>query len=308
MTARIIYSCAALVIALATPALAQESILHYRAAAVAGAEQAGIQVVALDPVSMGDVVTGAPYSAEAITEVTQTLTDGNRIERRTAATIARSSDGRIRREQSGFAVGALVTDTAQPIVTITDPKNGVHLTLNYDQKIAFRMKPGAPMISGATAEAGVAFGVGPFVSRTDSGAPGRRPTFSRAQRGMPPPPPPPGPFDGPAVGFESVAAAPMSGNAEFKSESLEPRTIEGLRAEGIRTTLTIPAGVVGNALPIEVVNERWYSPALQVVLMTHRSDPRFGETVYRLVNIVQSEPAAELFKVPSDFRIEELKP
>jgi hypothetical protein len=308
MTARIIYSCAALVIAFARPALAQD-ILQYRADVVAGAEQAGIQVVALDPVSMGDVVAGAPYSAEAITEVTQSLTDGNRIERRTSATIARSSDGRIRREQSGFAVGALVTDAAQPIVTITDPKNGVHITLNYDQKIAFRMKPSLTMTAGVPAEAGAAFGVAGFGSRTDGGAPGR-PAFRRTQRGMPPPPPPPAPgiFDGPAIAFDAVGAGPMSGNADFKSEQLEPRTIEGLRAEGTRTTLTIPAGVVGNAMPIEVVNERWFSPALQVLLMTRRSDPRFGETVYRLVNIVQSEPAAELFRVPSDFRIEDLKP
>jgi hypothetical protein len=71
--------------------------------------------------------------------------------------------------------------------------------------------------------------------------------------------------------------------------------------------MTIPAGSMGNALAIEVVNERWYSPQLKVVLMTRRYDPRFGETVYRLTNIVRSEPSPELFKVPPDFRVEDVK-
>jgi hypothetical protein len=70
--------------------------------------------------------------------------------------------------------------------------------------------------------------------------------------------------------------------------------------------MTVPAGAVGNQLPIEVVSERWYSPELQVIVETRRSDPRFGDTVYRLTNIVRAEPPSELFEVPPQFRIEEL--
>jgi hypothetical protein len=100
----------------------------------------------------------------------------------------------------------------------------------------------------------------------------------------------------------------MPWEGEKKTEQLEARTIEGLRAEGTRTTMTVPAGAVGNALPIDVVSERWFSPELQVVLMTRRTDPRFGETTYRLTNIVRSEPSPDLFEVPPDFRIEDMKP
>jgi hypothetical protein len=39
--------------------------------------------------------------------------------------------------------------------------------------------------------------------------------------------------------------------------------------------------------------------------MTRRTDPRFGETRFRLTNIVRGEPPAHLFEVPSDFRIED---
>ena len=42
--------------------------------------------------------------------------------------------------------------------------------------------------------------------------------------------------------------------------------------------------------------------------MTRRADPRVGETIYRLTNIVRSEPSSDLFEVPPGFRIEDMKP
>jgi len=58
--------------------------------------------------------------------------------------------------------------------------------------------------------------------------------------------------------------------------------MEGLRTEGTRTTMTIPAGGMGNELPITIVSERWYSPDLQTNILLKHSDPRFGETMYQL--------------------------
>lgn len=37
--------------------------------------------------------------------------------------------------------------------------------------------------------------------------------------------------------------------------------------------------------------------------MSRQSDPRFGETTYRLTNIVRSEPPPDLFEVPADFKV-----
>ncbi|HEY6403568.1 MAG TPA: hypothetical protein VI479_19250, partial [Blastocatellia bacterium] len=54
-------------------------------------------------------------------------------------------------------------------------------------------------------------------------------------------------------------------------------------------------------LPITIVNEQWYSPELQVYVLTRQSDPRTGETLYRLTNINRGEPRRELFEVPSDY-------
>src|SRR4029450_3361328 len=105
----------------------------------------GMDVIALDPLSLGPVVPDAPYSAEAVTEFTQVLADGNRIERRTARHVARNSQGGVRREQ-GISFGPLAAANQQPIVTVDDPANGVHVMLNYDTKVASRVRMMSSMV------------------------------------------------------------------------------------------------------------------------------------------------------------------
>ena len=94
-------------------------------------------------------------------------------------------------------------------------------------------------------------------------------------------------------------------SANEVKEQLGKQVIEGVEAEGTRTTVTIPAGEIGNERAIEIVSERWYSPELQLVVMTRHSDPRTGEITYKLMNINRAEPSKSLFEVPSDFTIKE---
>lgn len=261
-----------------------------------------IGVIALDPLNVGRTVVNAPYSAEAITEVTQSLADGNRIEQRTSATVVRDSRGRTRREQQGIALGSFVAQNAQPIVMITDPKTGEHIMLNYERKVAFRSKAAWVTFNDKQGEQGPIVSYGASATMAQGGP-----------NGPPPPPPPPEAVTFEARVFERsqmarlrthVAGMPFEG--EPRTEKLEPRTMEGLQAEGTKTTVTIAAGAMGNTLPIEIVSEQWYSPELGVVLLTRRSDPRFGETVYRLTNIDRSEPSPELFRIPSDFKVQNM--
>jgi len=295
----------------------ERSLFQLDEVIVNGPEQRGFGVIALDPVDMGAAVYDAPYSADAITEVTQVLADGNRIERRTSAAIARNGQGRTRREQSGIPLGTFMAPSTQPIVTITDPKGGVHLTLNYEQKVAYRMKPSrARLAMPPGGGAGITSGASSMMVPPGPAELLREPGFQAGRRVLPPPPLPPGSFevavDGeplpPVMVTNAISATPFSWEGTLRSEVLEAREIEGVRVEGVRTIMTIPAGTIGNTLPIEVVNERWLSPELRVVVMTRRFDPRFGETVYRLTNIVRSEPSPDLFKVPADFRTEDVRP
>ena len=86
-------------------------------------------------------------------------------------------------------------------------------------------------------------------------------------------------------------------------EQLGKQMIEGVEAEGTRTTVTIPAGRLGNDRAVQIVSERWYSPKLKTVVLIERFDPRFGRSVYRLSGIKSVDPAATLFTVPANYKI-----
>jgi hypothetical protein len=94
---------------------------------------------------------------------------------------------------------------------------------------------------------------------------------------------------------------------EKKIESLGTQTVEGTQASGTRVTITVPAGKEGNDQPFDIVYEKWYSPELQMIVMSRHSDPRSGEHIYRLANIKLSEPPHSLFEVPPGFTITEEK-
>jgi len=105
-----------------------------------------------------------------------------------------------------------------------------------------------------------------------------------------------------ATGGRLIAGV-VGGTADAKTEQLGNMFIEGVQAQGTRTTTTIPAGDIGNERPINIVDERWYSPDLQMTIMTKHSDPRSGETNFQLKNINRSNPPPTLFEVPSDYTV-----
>src|SRR5262252_6233548 len=88
----------------------------------------------------GKVVKGAPYSATAVTESTQTLSNGARITRKTTASIYRDSEGRTRREMTLDGIGPFATasEPAQ-MVFINDPVAGVHYILDSRRRTARKM-------------------------------------------------------------------------------------------------------------------------------------------------------------------------
>lgn len=99
---------------------------------------------------------------------------------------------------------------------------------------------------------------------------------------------------------------PAESPFQTSTESLGQQTIEGVAAEGKRTTTTIPAAAMGNQRPITTVIEEWFSPELQVTILSSTKDPRLGETTYRLTNIQRTEPPATLFTVPTDYTVKDL--
>src|SRR4030095_13816828 len=88
------------------------------------------------------LVKGAPYSAQAVTEKTQNLADGNRIERQSTSSIYRDKDGRTRREQQFGALGFWVAEKdAPPTIFIHDPVAGVSYILDSKTQTAHKLMP-----------------------------------------------------------------------------------------------------------------------------------------------------------------------
>ena len=252
------------------------------------------------------LVKNAPYTADAVSETTQTLADGNRITHKNTTSLARDSAGRTRREETIGAVGPWSTGggEAPKIVFINDPVAQTNYVLepNHVARMTKVEKPDAATLK-AMDEAKAKAAAGGMASGERSGQ------FFFTSIAPPPPPPPPGAglaiasSDGPeqnVVFYNKLSAEAQN----RKTEDLGQQTIEGVIAQGHRTTTTIPAGQMGNERPIEIVNETWYSPELQTTVMSKRSDPRFGDTTYQLTNIERAEPDPMLFQVPSDYKIE----
>ena len=94
----------------------------------------------------GEMVKGAPYSADSVTETVQTLADGNRIVRSNKSSFARDSEGRSRHESTIQGLGP-VGQTESPLVSvfINDPIAKVHYSLDAKRKVAMKSKSDASM-------------------------------------------------------------------------------------------------------------------------------------------------------------------
>lgn len=235
--------------------------------------------------SFDKLVKGAPYSAQAVTEMTQILSDGNRIVNTSTAAVYRDGEGRTRREQTLKAIGNF-SASGEPFQTISinDPVAGVAYVLEPHSHAARK-------IQGFHIESGS--GSGFRISAP--GGEGEVFTFNTTT-------------SGPVTVKRGTAEARALEERErtgVRKEELGTQTIEGVNAVGTRTTITIPAGQIGNERAIEIIEERWFSPDLQTMVMTRHSDPRSGETVYRLTNINRTEPDHSLFEVPGDYTIKD---
>ena len=258
----------------------------------------------------GKVVKGAPYSADAVTETMQTLADGNRIVRKNTAQVYRDGEGRTRREHTISVVGPFATEGDPPRTIfindpvastsyILDPRSRTARKVNAVRTFERMIDSGARFKTEVLAQAQAkAAGAGENGQAANGQGAKTRMRSSGYVYTTPS-------GIGPHPGGPDVMFYRHEGE-EPKVEKLASQMIEGVSAEGQRITHTIPAGSIGNEQPIDIVDERWYSPDLQTVVMTRHSDPRSGETVFRLTNINRSEPARTLFEVPSDYTVREV--
>jgi hypothetical protein len=244
--------------------------------------------IAAEGFAGGKVVEGAPYTADGHTEFSQILGDGTRISRKNVSSYARDSKGRTRFEHTLSVIGPwAASGEAQRVVSIYDPVAKESIILDEKDKTARRIKMPARE-------------EGPPLPRATKGVTIEREVRVIRRGGERDElvfggPPVPLPLEGERIMF--------LGGPDGQSEPLGKQMIEGLLCEGTRTSHTIPAGQIGNDRPITVTHERWFSPELQVTVMSRTTDPLHGDTTYRLTNIKRGEPSAALFQVPAGYTV-----
>lgn len=93
-------------------------------------------------------------------------------------------------------------------------------------------------------------------------------------------------------------------NGSVTREDLGRKYIANIEVLGSRQITTInPGGSNGYQQPEPTIKEFWYSPQLDVNLITRRFEPRGGVENFTLENIRLSEPDPKLFALPADYKI-----
>lgn len=225
---------------------------------------APMELMGFEGMHGGKVVKGAPFSATATSETTSTLQDGSLLRRTSQVSMYRDGQGRSRHEATFSGFG--------PLAASGTPKKMVMIS-----------DPVAGVHFMLDDEKKVAHKSALHVHGGSGAVQEAAPAFSGKMQ-------------------ERMQQEEASGL--LKRESLGTQTINGVVAEGTRTTRIIPAGQIGNEKALQVVSERWYSADLQMVLKSTRTDPRFGTTTYTVTNLQRTEPAAALFTVPAEYTVE----
>jgi hypothetical protein len=289
----------------APPAAPEDTLFFLENVAPLPAFGARIDIIRGEGGIEGPIVKGKPYSARSITESTQMLADGNRITQRNEAVIHRDGEGRTRREQTLTGIGPWQAGEPVTMINIHDPVADKSYSLDPTARTARENRKFEIAIADAQGELAKA--------RTEVR------TVYRAGAAVPAPVPAPLPGAGGGVTVvhqdgdhvqvvrqRGIAVAPFpegtTGMYE-PAEELGEQVLEGLLVQGKRWKDTIPAGTIGNERAIDVVTDRWYSKDIDATVLERHSDPRFGETTYRLVNVVLGEPSPDLFQVPQGYEI-----
>ena len=286
-------------------------------------------------------IKNAPYSAEIVTEKTQTLADGNQISNKTSSFSYRDAAGRTRqetRDSKGNIQHVVIMDPVENLRYILMPEKKMatkmHMGKDLDEKMANvkekldaakekldKLKLEGKTVSVETQRNGDEVIVKRIErktsgDKTEGNKDVREEVQVRVIRAG-------NASDMPGLhtslsstsgNFTSLMAlSPMSmafldnrWTAKGNTKDLGSRDIDGVRAEGKMRSYQIPAGEVGNKNPITVSSESWYSPELQMTVYAKQTDPRTGEWNYKLNNLKRTEPAANLFTIPEGYTVKEI--
>jgi len=225
-------------------------------------------------------VQNAPYSAEMVTTYDRVLPSGERLHGETHGKVYRDSQGRTRSESD--AVGPAAAAQKFIFIFINDPVD--HTIISLDPRtLTARVNPSlSPPALGTPRPANPA-----IAAKLTPVAPGA-------------------PL--PSAGSSGAYAPSGVPAASANSEDLGTREMEGLTVTGTKVTRTVAAPFARDGQPKSSVTTTWFSPELQVAVLTETDDPQGGHRATKLVNIVRTEPDATLFQIPSGYTVADIRP
>lgn len=220
-----------------------------------------------------------PFSGVVKLSIEQKLADGNAIHRVTQTRQARDSAGRTMNET---AVGCVRGEDGQMheqlTVNINDPV--ARTNMNWQVGVNDQLKV-------------VHVFHQPELKPVNSPPVVKRPEPTAAQQ------------EQQQKMVKAIQARALLERRETRTEDLGVKDFNGVSAQGLRTTRTIPPGEEGNDLPLVVVNETWRSKELGLLVMVVRDDPRTGRTVTEFEEFTRGEPDPGLFAPPAGYTMQE---
>lgn len=218
------------------------------------------------------VFKDAPYFADIISTYDRTTPSGERLHRVMHSKIYRDTQGRTRKEiQQTYPstgqtwVGVLINDPVSNTVISLDPRT-----------MTARIRDGSIT------------------------APPKQSVRSKPESLIVPP-------VASSVADEPAGTGTFHGaaasTAENKVEELGTQEIEGLTVKGTKITTPLASAAGGNKHPRMLVSSTWASEELHITVLTEYDEAPENHRTIRLVNIVRTEPEAELFKIPSAYAV-----
>ncbi len=240
---------------------------------------------------IGRPVTGKPFSGTEVRHTLQVLGDGTRIDKEETNRYFRDNEGRSRVERDNGAT-----------VTISDPVAGFSAEMSATTKTVRKnmIVRGGSISPVATTTASAGADNSRMKEKLDkvTAELGEKMSAARITQ------------DATLAEASSTTSFARTETFTVRKDSTDPKAavedlgiqlINGVRAQGTRSTITIPVGQIGNDREIKVVSERWFSADLGMLIRSSNNDPRFGETTYEMSNILQGAQDPTLFQIPSDF-------
>ena len=224
-------------------------------------------------VMFGEVVKGAPFTAQRTEESTQTLGDGTHINNKSSISYARDSAGRVRREDDEW-------------ITIYDPVANATYRLNKKNHTGSKVE----FIRGA---AKIRLDEINQERADELKAQSEKALAEEKARQE----------NSVVISDQGTDGSVYSFRKDGTEESLGSQVVNGVMADGMRTSYTIPAGDFGNDRPITSTTESWYSPDLHLTVMYKRSDPRGGDVTTQYTGIKRGEPDPSLFQLPAGYTL-----